>query len=250
MKKLLVLLFSTLMSFNSYGGIVCIETDYVQIRNGLYYQPNQQEPFTGENLCVYKGSLKNHSKGSILNGFQEGKWTSWYKSGQKKSELNYTNGLLDGDWLSWFEDGSPSGEGGFINGTGEYFQWYENFQSFMKVSYKDGNKNGLETLWFENGQKEYEINWKDGLRDGKDTGWRRNGQIMSEWNWKDGHPDGKNTMWGRNGQIKQEFIYKDGVVIEDLSPILVLPSYCNADEIENDNNFDKCVNYRINEILK
>ena len=71
--------------------------------------PNQQEPFTGENLCVYKGSLKNHSKGSILNGFQEGKWTSWYKSGQKKSELNYTNGLLDGDWLSWFEDGSPSG---------------------------------------------------------------------------------------------------------------------------------------------
>ena len=55
MKKLTILIFSILISFNSYGlfGLfektVCIATD-AQERNGLIYLPNQQEPFTGKNL--------------------------------------------------------------------------------------------------------------------------------------------------------------------------------------------------------
>ena len=57
MKKLLILLFSILISFNSYGGFfdktVCVDTD-AQIRNDLYYLPNETKPFTGKNLCKYK----------------------------------------------------------------------------------------------------------------------------------------------------------------------------------------------------
>jgi antitoxin component YwqK of YwqJK toxin-antitoxin module len=79
MKKLLILLFSILISFNSYGlfglfeDTVCVETD-AQIRNDLYYLPNETKPFTGKNLCEYEnGQYK--SEGKYKNGTVDGKQT-------------------------------------------------------------------------------------------------------------------------------------------------------------------------------
>ena len=64
MKKLLILLFSILFSFNSYGDssdkTICVETD-VQERDGIIYLPNETKPFTGKNLCKYENG-KNISK--------------------------------------------------------------------------------------------------------------------------------------------------------------------------------------------
>jgi hypothetical protein len=62
MKKLLILLLlSTSLSafaldLDLYFRSFCNELPKAQVRNGLYYQPNQQEPFTGENLCVYQSN--------------------------------------------------------------------------------------------------------------------------------------------------------------------------------------------------
>ena len=67
MKKLLILLFSILISFNSYGlfhKTVCVETD-AQERGGIIYLPNKTKPFTGENLCVYLSNDQYLSKGKI-----------------------------------------------------------------------------------------------------------------------------------------------------------------------------------------
>ena len=56
MKKLLILLFSILISFNSYGGwfdkTVCVDTD-AQEKGGIIYLPSKTKPFTGKNLCKY-----------------------------------------------------------------------------------------------------------------------------------------------------------------------------------------------------
>ena len=58
---IILVLFSILISFNSYGGwfdkTVCVETD-AQDRNGIIYLPNETEPFTGNNLCEYKSDYK------------------------------------------------------------------------------------------------------------------------------------------------------------------------------------------------
>ncbi len=75
MKKLLILLFSILISFNSYGETVCVESNSVQERNGLYYLPNQQEPFTGDNLCKYSWGGQYKSKGKLKDGKADGNWT-------------------------------------------------------------------------------------------------------------------------------------------------------------------------------
>tara|TARA_B110000967_G_C18734610_1_gene484417 strand:- start:413 stop:592 length:180 start_codon:yes stop_codon:yes gene_type:complete len=49
MKKLLILLFSMLISFNSYGKTVCDLTDALLFENELLFVPSETKPFTGEN---------------------------------------------------------------------------------------------------------------------------------------------------------------------------------------------------------
>jgi len=110
MKKLLVLLFSILISLNSYGKTICIKADNVQKRNGFIYLPNQQEPFTGENLCVYSSNKQYSSKGKIKDGKYDGKWTKWYKNGQISSENTYKNGERDGKYTKWDENGQKKYE--------------------------------------------------------------------------------------------------------------------------------------------
>ena len=91
MKKLLILLFSLLISFNSYGGLfdktVCVETDS-QLRDGVIYLPNKTKPFSGKNLCKYQNG-QNKSKGKIKDGKKNELWTEWKENGQIKLERTY-----------------------------------------------------------------------------------------------------------------------------------------------------------------
>ena len=102
MKKLLILLFTLLISLNSYGEVeldfssdtFCDQSPKVQVRDGLFYLPNQQKPYSGENLCVYLSNGQYYSQGEIKKGLRDGKWTEWYENGQKEWEENFKDGDL------------------------------------------------------------------------------------------------------------------------------------------------------------
>jgi len=166
MKKLLILLFSILISFNSYGlfeKTVCVETD-AQIRNDLYYLPNETKPFSGKNLCEYENGQIKH-EGNYKDGKQDGKWTWWNMKGQKDEVRNYKDGDLVDKTIFKYS---------YLTGQ------------ITEQSYKDGKKDGKWTKWYKNGEKKYEKNYKDGNKDGKWTEWHKNGQKKTEKNYKDG----------------------------------------------------------------
>ena len=77
MKKLLILLFSLLISFNSYG-----ETKH-------YYHSNGQ--------ISEEVNYKNDKK--------DGKRTRWYENGQIWGEDNYKDGKKDGKLTEWYVNG-------------------------------------------------------------------------------------------------------------------------------------------------
>ena len=134
MKKLLIFLFSILISFNSYGlfeKTVCVETD-AQKRDNIIYLLNETKPFTGKNLCKYENGLKR-SEGNFKDGKKDGKWTEWYENGQKKSG-------------GYYKDGKKHGK---------YTVWYENGQKEAEVNYKDGKEDGKWTKWHKNGKKKW-----------------------------------------------------------------------------------------------
>jgi antitoxin component YwqK of YwqJK toxin-antitoxin module len=108
-KTLLTILFvcivsSLLSGCGSVEETACIETEG-QERNGLVYLPNQEEPFTGKNLCKYENGQKK-VEGHYKDGKEDGKWTWWYENGQIQSEANWKDGKID-EWTRWNENGIP-----------------------------------------------------------------------------------------------------------------------------------------------
>jgi len=99
MKKLLILLFSILISLNSYGlfhKTVCVGTD-TQVRGGLIYMPNETKPFTGNTLCFYENG-QIEVVANFIDGKRDGKMTMWNENGQKELEGNFKDGIcISGD---------------------------------------------------------------------------------------------------------------------------------------------------------
>jgi antitoxin component YwqK of YwqJK toxin-antitoxin module len=230
MKKLLILLFSILISFNSYGGLfdktICVETDS-QLRDGLIYLPNKTKPFSGKNLCKYENG-QSKSKGKIKDGRKNDVWTEWEENGQIKlertynfdqifREKNYQNGIEVNDTsFSFNEKGlleikSHYKEGNLIGET--KFLYNENDQIEEESNFIDGNLSSYtENTYYLNGQIYKEANYKDNKLDGNQTNWKENGQIISQRNYKNGKLVSKVFKYYENGQKKEERNYKDGRV--------------------------------------
>ena len=161
MKKLLISLISILISVNSYAKVelnfssdtFCELSPKVQVRNNLYYLPNQTKPYSGANLCIYLSNGQYHNKGKMKNGLRDGVWSFWHENGQIEQKINYKNGALDGKFTEWYEN---------------------NGQIEREVNFKDDELDGKWTAWYQNGRKESESNYKDGKKDGRDTWWYDN----------------------------------------------------------------------------
>jgi antitoxin component YwqK of YwqJK toxin-antitoxin module len=141
MKKLTILIFSLVISMNSYSGLFieknnCFETD----GQNIVYLPNEDDPYTGIYLCKFDNGQKQ-KEGSYKNGKYDGKWTEWRENGQIEAELNYKNGKLDGKSTWWNKRG----------------------QKVIQKNYKNDNLDGKWTEWFQfNGEIKRERNFKNG----------------------------------------------------------------------------------------
>jgi antitoxin component YwqK of YwqJK toxin-antitoxin module len=152
----------------------------LQFRNGLAYEVNQVDPFTGR----LKG---RYVEATFKDGKKHGLYTEWFNNGQKYIEENYKNGMKDGPYTNWYENGQKKSEG----------------------NYKDGKRIGLSTDWYDSGQKRVVGNYDNGI--GHLTFWYRSGQIREETTYKDGKKHGLSTLWHKNGDKDREITYKDGI---------------------------------------
>ena len=72
-----------------------IERDSLEERDGLYYQTNESEPYSGWGKEMYdSGQVKG--LGQFKDGKLDGLMTSWQDNGQKLSEGTYKDGKEDG----------------------------------------------------------------------------------------------------------------------------------------------------------
>ncbi len=194
-----------------------VDMESLEERDGLYYQPNESEPFSG-----WAKTMSDSEYGKGLTQFKDGKpdgpHTQWHGNGQKGLEGTFKDGEQDGLGTMWYENGQKKAEGTLKDGNEDGLQtyWYKNGQKRSEGTFKDGEKVGLQTKWYENGQKKEEETYKNGNADGLQTKWRlqtkwhENGQKKEERTFKDGIPDGLWAAWHENGQKKSETTFKDG----------------------------------------
>ena len=93
MNKLLLVAISLLLSMSAYGEEKVV--NYLEERNGLQYEVNQEKPYTGK-LIEYWENGQKLIETNFKNGKAEGLITTWYENGQKAFEINYRNGKKDG----------------------------------------------------------------------------------------------------------------------------------------------------------
>ena len=75
------------------------EVTYLQERNGIKYEVNQEKPFTGKYVRYWTKWFKDVEKREEVNfvvGKEEGLWIEWHKNGQKKLEKHYKDGEEEG----------------------------------------------------------------------------------------------------------------------------------------------------------
>ena len=147
MKKLLILLLSIVISscvdpqdLDFSLSIFCAESPKIKGKDGLFYLPNEELPYSGDNICIYKGSGGYAIQGEIKNGVKYGVETSWYKNGQIMKKGNFIDGKEEGNWTEWYENGQKTANGNFIDGKedGKMTSWNEDGTISSEVIYKDG----------------------------------------------------------------------------------------------------------------
>jgi antitoxin component YwqK of YwqJK toxin-antitoxin module len=116
-----------------------VDFGQLQKRDGLNYQVNASNPFTGTAQVFYENGQKK-TEVNYVDGKRHGLGTAWDENGQKAAEINYVDGKEHGLWNSWYENG----------------------QKKTEVNYVDGKPHGKVITWYENGQKESEANFVDG----------------------------------------------------------------------------------------
>ena len=156
MKKLLVLLFSLIFSFNSYGSInyTCADlqkkakkaelTNMFGKVSKILQLKNSYELSRSNDTLVCIGDVKLSTE-------------------DFDSNLKLRMELLvdDGENFLRYEL-----ERNFVD-DGKRKTYYSSGNLKSESQYKDDKLNGIQTLWDENGQKVSESNYKEGLQDGK-----------------------------------------------------------------------------------
>ncbi len=69
------------------------EGSQLEERDGLMYEPNKEEPFTGKYVTYYENGQKK-SEGNFKEGKYDGLWTLWDENGNITKKETYSNGEL------------------------------------------------------------------------------------------------------------------------------------------------------------
>ncbi len=92
-----------------------IDISQRQLRNGIVYQDNSTDPYTGEVNSYFTNGQKA-SEEFYVNGKKEGKSRGWYENGQLKLEVHYVDGKEQGRAITWDENGQATLEINYVDG--------------------------------------------------------------------------------------------------------------------------------------
>ena len=225
MKKFLPLIF--ILIFSSCSKEVSYEN--LSERNGVVYEINSSQPFTGVSVRYFRDSLliddledkKIHRKITYKDGIIK-LYESFFENGQVEEINNYEDGMMSGLQIKYFKNGQLEETGEKIVGVWTVREeYYKNGQLKDRTEYKplysDGElvqfiRDGLHTRHYSDGQLECSNNYKEGVTLGPWECYHENGQLSYRVNYVEGEEvEEPYEDFYSNGQVQNKFnIDKDG----------------------------------------
>ncbi|QGJ71620.1 Hypothetical protein PBC10988_33270 [Planctomycetales bacterium 10988] len=116
------------------------------------------------------------------DGNKQGKWTYFYKNGQREREGSFLQGVEEGEWVYWYPNGQRKQAGQFETGLrqGNWTFWYENGQKFKEGKFQRDRQVGKWNFWHENGQRARSGVYQDGAEYGEWLAWSEDGKPYSQ----------------------------------------------------------------------
>jgi len=88
MKNIFYIVCMVLLVLFLVSSIEAREVSQLEERNGLTYEPNKEEPYTGKFVTYYENG-QMEQEGNYKDGELEGLVTWWYENGEKEREGNF-----------------------------------------------------------------------------------------------------------------------------------------------------------------
>ena len=173
------------------------------------------EAKVGEWVYFYDNGQKE-KQGHYINNLMQGTWTFWLADGSDSWTAQYEKGAgaNNGRITTAYKNGQKKTESTYRDGRqhGVATVWHETGRAIQEQHYRNGRQDGRRTQWFfATGKKRLEDHWKDGQREGLESQWHPSGQLASEGNLVDNQKDGVWTRWHRNGSKQSEDRYKSSL---------------------------------------
>ena len=216
-----------------------VPPDQLDLNNGLYYQHNHMEPFSGTAYEEYSNGQKKMAipikKGKIegvarewapngqlilevsyAGGLKEGSEVQWFPQGGKRLEISNSADLANGMCYEWHRTGALRSEGLYENGleTGEHRWYYDDGSLDQIVAYKNGQPEGLVKTFYQNGQLKSEAQFGGGSLNGYKKEYYSDGTLRSHFSFVEGKENGEAKVWGKNGQLLERYIFEGGDKVE------------------------------------
>jgi antitoxin component YwqK of YwqJK toxin-antitoxin module len=164
----------------------------------------------GKYTEYYRNGQK-FAEGVFEKGVHEGSWSFWHDNGQLSKTVNFKKGMPDGTWEVFRADGTLLSKRGYKNGQrdGTWTSYIDDGKTpSLEQSYADGKLNGKVIVYFKSGKPKIESIFKNGERDGKVTEWDESGRKLADADYVAGKLEGKLIRYAPDGTTKEEF-YKD-----------------------------------------
>jgi antitoxin component YwqK of YwqJK toxin-antitoxin module len=151
------------------------------------------------------------TEGNYDNGVHEGAWSYWHENGQLSKTVNFKKGQPDGSWDVFRADGTLLAKRGYKNGQrdGAWVAYNEDGKTpSVEQNYAGGKLNGVATVYFKSGKPRVQSTFKDNLRDGRMTEWDEAGRKLAEADYVAGKLEGKLIRYAADGTATEE-TYRD-----------------------------------------
>lgn len=86
-------------------GMACTQEVKIQDKPQTEQVQDKSASKGKEKYVTFHPNGKVDVNGILENGKREGTWSSWFDTGEKRSETTYENGQKNGDYRIWYKNG-------------------------------------------------------------------------------------------------------------------------------------------------
>jgi len=178
----------------------------VRVERNVRLLSDNQYVNHGKYTEYYRNGQK-FAEGNFDGGVHDGPWSYWHDNGQLAKTVTFKKGAPEGAWETFRADGSLQAKKAYKTGKrdGTWITYYEDGKTLkIEQSFIDGKLSGPRKTYYASGKTHQEAGFSDGLLDGKMTEWDEAGRKLAEATFEKGMLNGTLVRWGADGSSSEQ----------------------------------------------